>query len=128
MTGLKNAQRISYKATYNQVSPTRLAEGNKNNPTKSLLRAVEKVAFVQSLRIIPGELTSIEGRLSNTPNVPTDMAANIPPVLQAIEELINDTSATSTLNNASLFAKIDPGTLVMIATSLSSIGKRSLTR
>jgi hypothetical protein len=41
MADLKNSQRITYKATYNQISPTATIRSDGNSPTKSLSRAVE---------------------------------------------------------------------------------------
>lgn len=122
MADLKNSQRISYKATYNQISPIATIRADGDGPTKSLSRAVEKTAFVQSLRIIPQELAGIKDRLSGRANVAADVGANLPPALAAILQLVNDDTAASTLNNAALFAKIDPSTLVLIANEL--IGQR----
>ena len=117
MAELKNSQRISYKATYNQISPTATmrADGNgKNkNPVQSLKRALEKTAFLQALRIIPEELGAIKGSLKGTA-----IAASASPALSAIEKLIADKTATSALNNAALFAEISPATLVAVANSL----------
>jgi hypothetical protein len=114
MANLKNSTRISYKATYNQISPTATTSAAGNGPTKLLRRAVEKTAFVQSLRIIPQELVSIKDQLSDGANVPADTQT----ALNAIEQLINDKTATSTLNNATLFGAIDSSTLVSIAKAL----------
>jgi hypothetical protein len=114
MADLKNSQRISYKATYNQISSTARTSSTGNDPTKSLSRAVEKTAFVQTLRIIPQELAAIKGRSSRRANAP-GTAANLPAALAAIEQLVNDRTGMSTLNNATLFAAIDPSTLVLIA-------------
>lgn len=118
MADLKNSQRISYKATYNQISPTAAVRTATGGPTKSLLRAVEKTAFVQSLRIIPQELAVLKEQLSGKRAAPKEMAANLPGVISAIEQLVNDTTATSTLNNAAAFASVDPSALILVANAL----------
>jgi len=118
MADLKNSQRISYKATYSQISPTATLQAPKNNPTKSLSRAVEKTAFVQSLRIIPQELVDIKRQFSRQSDVSADAVGKLPAALSAVEKLVKDDTATSTLNNAAVFAKIDPSTLVLIAQKL----------
>jgi len=122
MADLKNSQRVSYKATYNQISPTATTTATTgaagHNPTKSLSRAVEKAAFIQSLRIVPAELDVLKKLLSDSRGLDSGVSAQIAPVLTAIEKLINDNTATSTLNNASAFAKIDPETLVAVAQQL----------
>jgi hypothetical protein len=111
MADLKNAQRISYKATYNQISPSSV----------TLRRTVEKTAFVQSLRIIPQELASIRDLLTGPNNLPGATAVSVSTALEAINQLINDKTETSTLHNAPLFAEIDPSVLVDIAQALISI-------
>ena len=98
MADLRNSQRISYKATYNQISPTPVASRDGNPPPKSLLRAIEKTAFVQSLKIVPHELPILRDRMSR--GAASAVTARLPPALAAIEKLISDTTATSTLNNA----------------------------
>jgi type II secretion system (T2SS) protein G len=118
MANLKNSQRISYKATYNQISPTATTGKAGKNPTKSLSRAVEKTAFIQSLRIIPAELAVLKKQLSDSRKLASGVSSQIAPVFTAIEKLISDNSASSTLNNASLFAKIDSETLVAVAQQL----------
>jgi hypothetical protein len=125
MAELKNSQRISYKATYNQISPTDTTSRSDGNgksrtkslksPTQSLMRAVEKTAFIQTLRIIPEELGVIQGSLSKRKNPSAAKAGSLPAALSAIEELIADKTGTSTINNAALFAEIDPAALVDIA-------------
>src|SRR4051794_23880876 len=99
MAELKSAQRISYKATYNQISPSATASSEGNSPTKSLTRAVEKTAFVQALRIIPQELAAITRELSSNPKTPPDALASQSSALSAIAKLIADNTAMSTLNN-----------------------------
>jgi hypothetical protein len=116
MAELRNSQRISYKATYNQVSPTAALNtdgANGTNPTQVLMRAVEKTAFVQSLRIVPQELNAIRNGMS----AGTD-AASVSQTLGAIEKLVADKTATATLNNAALFATIAPASLVAAANAL----------
>jgi hypothetical protein len=120
MADLKNSQRISYKATYNQISAkaaTASAGGRDRTPTVPS-RALEKTAFVQSLRIIPQELAAIKDQLPARAHVPANITAQIPAALAATKQLISDKTATSTLNNAALFGKIDPPTLVLIANKL----------
>jgi hypothetical protein len=123
MAELKNSQRISYKATYNQIGPTTATsrsegDGMSPSPTKSLMRAVEKTAFIQALRIVPEDLRAIKANLSKRKRQPAGMAAKLPAALSAIEKLIADKTGTSTLNNAALFAKIEPSVLVSIANIL----------
>ena len=114
MADLKNSQRISYKATYNQISATPAAA----KTTGSLSRAVEKAAFVQSLRMIPAELNALKQQLSRTTRGTGGASAPVTAALAAIGTLIGDTSSSSTLNNAALFAKIDAATLIQIANAL----------
>jgi hypothetical protein len=123
MADLKNSQRNSYKATYNQMSPaiiTADTPGNrpsKGKPTASLHRAVEKTAFMQSLRITPEEFAPLQRALrSQKPGA--SGSAELQRALDAIEHIINDHTATSTINNAALFAKIKPSTLVAITDAL----------
>ncbi len=116
MTSLKNSQRISYKATYSQISPTAPLRADGGNPTTSLMRAVEKTAFVQSLRIVPQELAHLREQVAS--GAASDPSATLPDAISAIAALIADRSASSTLNNAGRFAKISPATLVLIANAL----------
>ncbi len=120
MAELKNSQRISYKATYNQISPTstKNSDGKNTNPTQSLMRAVEKTAFVQALRVLPEELGVIKATLSRAARPPSIAAKEVTEAVGAIEKLIADKSSISALNNASLFAQIKPATLVVVANSL----------
>ena len=111
MADLKNSQRISYKATYNQISATPTA----GKTTGSLSRAVEKAAFVQSLRIIPAELNTLKEVTGRTK---AGASGPVAAALAAIATLVGDTSASSTLNNAALFAKIDAATLIQVANKL----------
>jgi hypothetical protein len=124
MAELKNSQRISYKATYNQISPTATTRSDGNgksrtkslkSPTQLLMRAVEKTAFIQTLRIVPEELAVIKSSMAKRKNQSAANAASLPAALSAIEKLIADKTGTSTLNNAALFAEIDPATLVAVA-------------
>ena len=114
MANLKNSQRISYKATYNQISATPAAA----KTTGSLSRAVEKAAFVQSLRMIPAELNALKQQLSRQTRARGSASAPLPAALKAIGTLIGDTSSSSTLNNAALFTPIDAATLIQIANEL----------
>lgn len=82
MAELKNSQRISYKATYNQVSVSATTGTNRNNPVNSLSRAVEKTAFVQALRIVPQELAALKTQLSGRAGVPTNVASKVPAALK----------------------------------------------
>jgi hypothetical protein len=118
MAELKNSQRISYKATYNQISPSSTAGTGANNPTKSLSRAVEKTAFVQALRFNTQELAAIQKQMSGARAKAAANLPNLPIALSAIQQLISDTTASSTFNNAALFAKVDPPTLIAIANEL----------
>jgi hypothetical protein len=122
MADLKNSQRISYKATYNQISAKPILDsgddsgGGNGHGTLPLRRAVEKVAFVQSLRIVPDELSVL--RQSARSGQPAGAATDHQTALEAIEQLVNDTTGTASLNNAHLFAAVDPSTLVDVAQSL----------
>ena len=120
MAELKNSQRISYKATYNQVSPVPLPNGR-----QPLSRAVEKTAFVQSWKITPTELASLQLQIAEQarPGGGDEAGAAAGPdgvseALAAIGTLIGDKTSTSTLNNAAKFATIDAATLVLIANAL----------
>ena len=118
MADLKNSQRVSYKATYNQISPTATIANVGGKPVLPPFRAVEKTAFIQSLRIIPQELTAIQRRLAGSAEAGEGDDEDIRKALAAIGQVINDHTATSTLNNAALFASVDPSTLVLIAHEL----------
>jgi len=122
MADLKNSQRISYKATYNQISgkPVLDPGGGKSGSQGGapLLRAVEKTAFVQSLRIVPAELSPLGGRLRGRGDDQAAGSGEYSQALAAIEALVNDTSASSTLNNAHLFEQVDPSALVGVAHAL----------
>jgi hypothetical protein len=121
MAQLKNSQRISYKATYCQISPTSPASAEGGGGVTSLTRAVEKTAFLQSLRITPQELSYLTEQLTAAGSkVPPDVRADLPDALKALARLVADVTGTSTLNNAALFAKIRPSTLVYIAKALVS--------
>jgi hypothetical protein len=119
MADLKNSQRISYKATYNQISPTATIGAGKPNPTKTLSRAIEKAAFVQELRIISDELAALKKQASSSRGS-TKTASQPDPVYAAIEKLIGDPSASSTLNNASAFAQVSSDSLIAVAQQLGT--------
>jgi hypothetical protein len=90
MASLSHAQRISYKATYCQIGPAQTATVTSVPPTGRLSRAVEKTAFVQSLRVVAAELAAIR-RQSASPSdasLPTGHEAQLPDAYQAIERLI----------------------------------------
>ena len=74
------------------------------------LRAFDKAAFVQSLRIVAEELPILKKATSSNAAGRAAYAA--------VEGLVNDRTASSTLNNAAAFAKVDPQALVAIATAL----------
>src|SRR5215468_6401681 len=101
MASLSHAQRISYKATYCQIGPPQTASPRSAPPTAQLTRAVEKTAFVQSLRIVAAELAVLRRQSDSAGDAP-----QMPDAYQAIEQLIADQTGTSTLNNAALFAQI----------------------
>ncbi|NLH68820.1 MAG: hypothetical protein GX454_01365 [Brooklawnia sp.] len=116
MTDLQNSRRVSYKATYNQISGQSIVQQGSG---KQLLphRAFEKAAFVQSLQIRPGELSAIRAALSRIE------AVDVPPeafddALLAIESLISDETATSTLNQAARFGTVSAQALAHIAQML----------
>lgn len=118
MADLKNSQRISYKATYNQISAKAVLTPTRGGQLKIPSRALEKTAFVQSLQIVPQELAALKDQLSARAGVPANIAAQIPAALTAVKQLVSDNTGTSTLNNAALFAKFDPAVLVLIANKL----------
>src|SRR5258708_6904678 len=118
MASLKNAQRISYKATYCQISPTQTATVSRGSPTGKLRRAVEKTAFVQALRIVAPELAAL--RKQSVAASTAAHGAQSADMYQAIERLIADQTGTSTLNNAALFADIAPATLITFAQELAA--------
>ena len=120
MADLRNAQRISYKATYNQVSPkatiadTGTKDGGRDEgrDRKGRFRAMEKAAFVQALRIAPEELPFLKRRLAGR-GQHTDADS-----LAAVEQLVSDQRPGSTVLNASRFSDITPSVLVDIAHAL----------
>ena len=115
MAELKNAQRVTYKATYNQISPTATVRGTTDaagGEGALPLRAFDKAAFVQSLRIVADELPILKKATSSNAAGRAAYAA--------VEGLVNDRTASSTLNNAAAFAKVDPQALVAIATALKA--------
>jgi hypothetical protein len=124
MSDLRNSQRISYKATYNQVSPTATisdtgeqnGDRNQGRIRQGPFRAVEKVAFVQALRIVPEELSRIKQQLAKRADeVASEDHAN---AIAAIEQLVNDRRPASTLLNASQFSEISSTVLIDLAESL----------
>jgi hypothetical protein len=115
MAELKDSRRVSYKATYNQISPNATIRETTGHAAKSLSRAVDKTAFVQSLKIIPAELPILR---RGSAELPEPMRDAVAAALDAIERLVNDQTATSTLNNAAAFARIDPAALVFVATQV----------
>ena len=115
MAELKNAQRVTYKATYNQISPTATVHGTTDaagGEGAVPLRAFDKAAFVQSLRIVAEELPILKKATSSNAAGRAAYAA--------VEGLVNDRTASSTLNNAAAFAKVDPQALVALATALKA--------
>jgi hypothetical protein len=124
MADLRNSQRISYKATYNQVSAAATIADTGTEDGVSAegggrvgrFRAVEKVAFVQALRIVSEELPPIKRRLSERAG--DGAAGDHEAALAAIEQLVNDRRPGATLLNASRFADIRPAVLVDLAESL----------
>ena len=115
MAELKNSQRVTYKATYNQISPTATVRGTTDaaGSAKGVpLRAFDKAVFVQSLRIVADELPILKKGMSRGTAAQAAYAA--------VEGLVNDPTASSTLNNAAAFAQVDPQALVAIATALAA--------
>ena len=126
MANLKNSQRISYKATYNQISPTSTTTLGRKPPSQNdgkfvapPTRAVEKAAFIQSLRMIPAELTAARARTLRQTKPPADIAAQVNAAFDAIAKLLADQTASSTLNQAALFSKIDSAALIFIGNLLA---------
>jgi hypothetical protein len=121
MADLKNSQRISYKATYNQISAKPILDsggegGNGGKGKPPLMRALEKVGFVQSLNIVPEELPSLRRQWSARGEQAGSTGHQT--ALAAIEQLVNDRTGTASLNNAHLFADVEPATLVDVARAL----------
>ena len=118
MADLRNSQRISYKATYNQISAaatiadtgTQDGVSHEGGGRKGRFRAVEKAAFVQTLRIVAEELPLLRRRLAESSEHAEAFAA--------VEQLVSDRRPGATLLNASRFADIRPSVLVDLAHSL----------
>src|SRR6478735_7049970 len=113
MAELRNAQRVSYKATYNQISPTATVHEPPSSSRRPVpRRAFDKAAFVQSLRIVAEELPVLKKATSRN--------ASRAAAYAAVEQLVNDRTASSTLNNAAAFAHVDPSALMEIALQLAA--------
>jgi hypothetical protein len=124
MGDLTNSQRTSYKATYCQLGPSATAQGGGggNNgvgsvghapaASSALMRAIEKTAFVQSLRVKPSEITALTKQFTANPGITKAMTA--------IGHLVADSTATSTLNNASQFASVSSSDLTTVAKALAT--------
>jgi hypothetical protein len=118
MAERKNAQRVSYKATYNQISPTSVVrDSGAGGRTKMPSRALDKAAFVASLSIVPAEVPVLRKRAAAGESAAT--RTQLRAAMGAIEQLVNDRTASSTLTNASALAGIDPAALVAIAKELA---------
>lgn len=134
MSNLTNSKRVSYKATYNQVSPIAAASamtgrgGNGKasgkpgtisnvSPQQTGARPFEKAAFIQTLDIAPTEAAALRGI-----KLPRNSAAvtqqQLATAISAISALVADQSSTSTLNNAKLFRAVEPAALSMIVNHL----------
>jgi hypothetical protein len=119
MAERKNAQRVSYKATYNQISPvSTVANSDGAGRTKLPSRALDKAAFVQSLGIVPAELPILKKRAaaSDSDITRTELRA----AMNAVERIVNDRTSSSTLANSSAFAEISPVALAIIARELAA--------
>jgi hypothetical protein len=128
MADLTNSQRISYKATYCQLGPVGAGQGagqggeaggSSTSSPPTLMRAVEKTAFVQSLKILPHELDAVRKQLAPDSGSGT-ATSSLSAALAAVEQLIGDSTATSTLNNASRFAAVSLADLAAVAKSLAA--------
>jgi type II secretory pathway pseudopilin PulG len=130
MADLKNSQRISYKATYVNKSPTTTVRTttNPNVPAQGPMKAVEKTAFLQSLAIIPEELATLRKTMAESAAGSRGKKESSVDALNAIEKLISDKSSSSTLNNAALFANIDSAVLVRIAEALIALRETTADR
>lgn len=126
MSDLRNSQRISYKATYNQVSPKATiadtgsgtpGRGNQGGARGGRFRAVEKAAFLKSLRILPHELTATRRRMA-TPTGKDADASTADDALAALEQLVNDRRPGAVLLNAARFSEVAPERLVDVAQAL----------
>lgn len=117
MADLGNSRRISYKATYNQISGSSVVSESAGIPR----RAMEKAAFIQSLRLRTKELAAIRRGLSReeTPSAAHEKA------LRAVARLVADETATSTLNHAAEFSEVTAQALAEIARAV--IGRRRRT-
>ncbi len=122
MSDLKNSQRISYKATYVQVSPKTPVGQNPANPTAKLGRAVEKTGFVQAVRVTGPELEAVRKPLIDKQKDEKGKA-NATAMLDAIQQLTNDTTSKSSINNAALFSKVSPALLTDFANSVLNYRK-----
>jgi type II secretion system (T2SS) protein G len=126
MADLKNSQRISYKATYNQISPGVKQTETPHQPPPAVVqlkRGLEKAAFVQSLQVRPQELSGLKGTyLERSHNDATRKEAI--ELYNAIELLVNDGSASSTLNNASNFSSIHYESIAEFANALLEYRQR----
>ncbi|NTX25774.1 type II secretion system protein GspG [Burkholderia pyrrocinia] len=138
MSNLTNSKRISYKATYNQVSPkTTLASSGSGTTTGrtgkpfggltttgkagaplSSARPFEKTVFIQGLKIVPSEAAELTN-LRRPPATSGITQAKLTTALNAISALVSDQSTTSTLNNAAAFAEVDAATLRYLVGQLS---------
>jgi hypothetical protein len=131
MPQLRNSIRASYKATYNQISPTGIAAPNAQQNIKAPqkrgaapYRAIEKAAFIQSLRISPSELASFKERESDAgrPGVDPKLLGD---AVQAISRLLADQSSVSTIKNAAQLASVGPTILAFIATDVVTQRQRA---
>src|SRR5262245_29570200 len=109
MAELRNSNRVSYKATYNQISPRATLHPSNGGGTP-LMRAVEKAAFIQALKIVPAELPILRKQTAGATGV---TRAALSTAFEAIESLVKDRTASSTLNHAAAFSRIEPATLVL---------------
>jgi Type II secretion system (T2SS), protein G len=116
MGNLTNSKRISYKATYNQISPSATVKAAVQ-PTG---RAFEKAAFVQSLAIVPSELAVLNKSSPEREAGTTITKAQLSAALKAISTLVADQSTLSTFNNAALFSAVSPAVLTYIAGQLAT--------
>lgn len=95
MANLKNSQRISYKATYVQISPK--DSSRPGTGVQRLKRPLEKAAFLQSLNIRSAEVDALAKNKEKFPAA----------LISAVNKMVSDPSGMSTLNSAALFADID---------------------
>jgi hypothetical protein len=125
MSNLTNSKRVSYTATYNQVSPTASSKGSTDQGNQNAgdggsvgkapvqpagSRPFEKAALVQALDLVPAEVQELRQAVQPA-GVAGASGAELKAALDAIAALVADQSPTATMNNVKLFRQIAPAAL-----------------